>query len=67
MEQSLLCVGKGVIFSKLSLSDSCLDTAEKDSERDDKPEAFKCLSALFLGLFLMVLDSYLFVGVAYET
>jgi len=56
MEQSLLCVGKGVIFSKLSLSDSCLDTAEKDSERDDKPEAFKCLSALFFGLFLMVLD-----------
>jgi len=56
MEQSLLCVGKGVIFSKLSLYDSCLETAEKDSEREDKPEAFKGLSAFFLVWVYLGLD-----------
>ena len=44
MEQSLLCVGKGVMFSKLSREDFC-DTPDTESEREDRLEvliAFPC-------------------------
>lgn len=44
MEQSRLWVGKGVMFSKLSIEDFC-DTPDTESEREDRLEvlmAFSC-------------------------